>query len=113
MHADDHRGRDVSLLERSAPLRDQLTVTGEHHRLGRIPRHVHRDLPTTVVLERFGDQLSNKTPVAHRGTQYSCVPSSASSRSSYDVRHCCIRGSWVGSAYLGGQPTSIAAGRSS
>jgi hypothetical protein len=27
--------------------------------------------------------------------------------------HCCILGSWVGSAYMGGQPRSMASGRSS
>ena len=27
--------------------------------------------------------------------------------------HCCIPGSWVGSAYMAGQPRAIASGRSS
>ena len=58
VYTDDHRGRYVGRLEDSAPLRDQLTVTGEHDRLGRIRRDVHRDLPATVVLERLGDELS-------------------------------------------------------
>ena len=55
---DDHRGRYVGRLEDSAPLRDQLAVTGEHDCLGRVRRDVHRDLPATVVLERLGDELS-------------------------------------------------------
>jgi hypothetical protein len=42
----------------AAPQRDQLTVTGEHDRLGRIRRHVHRDLSPTVVVEGLGDKLS-------------------------------------------------------
>ena len=58
VYTDDHRGRYVGRLEVTAPLRDQLTVTGEHDGLGRIRRDVHRDLPTTVVLERLGDELS-------------------------------------------------------
>jgi hypothetical protein len=55
---DDHRGRYVGRLEVPAPLRDLLTVTGEHDCLRRIRRHVHRDLPAAVVLERLGDELS-------------------------------------------------------
>ena len=39
--ADDHRGRYVGRLEDLAPLRDQLTVAGEHDRLGRGRRDVH------------------------------------------------------------------------
>ena len=66
VHADDHRRRYVGRLEEPAPLRDQLTVTGEDDRLGRIRRDVHRDLPTTVVLERLGDQLSRHRVSARR-----------------------------------------------
>ena len=55
---DDHRGRYVGRLEDSSPRRDQLAVTGEHDCLGRIRWDVHRDLPTTIVLERLGDELS-------------------------------------------------------
>src|ERR1700716_1228649 len=55
---DDYRGRDVGRLEEPAPRRDQLTVTGEHDCLGRTRGDVHRDVPTTVVLERLGDELS-------------------------------------------------------
>jgi len=58
VYTDDHRGRHVGRLEVPAPLRDPLTVTGEHDCLGRIRRDVHRDLPPTVVLERLGDKLS-------------------------------------------------------
>src|SRR6516165_4798503 len=65
VNADDHRGRYVGRLEDSAPLRDQLTVTGEHDRLGRIWRDVHRDLPTTVVIDRLGDDLSRGWLVLH------------------------------------------------
>src|SRR5215472_17477065 len=65
VYTDDHRGRYVGRLEHSAPLRDQLTVTGEDDCLGRICRDVHRDLPTTVVIERFGDDLSRSWLVVH------------------------------------------------
>src|SRR5256885_11935064 len=65
VNTDDHRGRYVGRLEDSAPLRDQLTVTGEHDCLGRIWRDVHRDLPTTVVLERLGDEFSRGWLVIH------------------------------------------------
>jgi hypothetical protein len=46
-------------------LRDQLTVTGEHDCLGRLCRDVHRDLPTAVVTERLGDDLSGRSLVMH------------------------------------------------
>ena len=36
---DNHRGRHVGRLEGLTPLRDQLTVTGEHDCLGRIGRY--------------------------------------------------------------------------
>src|SRR5436190_14157571 len=65
VNTDDHRGRYVGRLEDSAPLRDQLTVTGEHDCLGWICRDVHRDLPTTVVIERLGDDLSRRWLVMH------------------------------------------------
>ena len=55
---DDHRGQYVGCLEDPSPLRYHLAVTGEHDRLGRIRREVHRDPPTTVVLEALGDELS-------------------------------------------------------
>src|SRR5262249_46583765 len=45
-------------FKKPAPLRDQLTVTGEYDRLGRIWRDVHRDLPTTVVVEPLGDKFA-------------------------------------------------------
>ena len=38
VNTDDHRGRDVGRLKEATPLRDQLTVTGEHDCLGRIQR---------------------------------------------------------------------------
>ena len=68
VHTDDHRGRDVGRLEDFAPPGSQLTVTGEHHRLGRGRRHVDRDLPTTVVLERLGDEPSRAWLVIHGRT---------------------------------------------
>src|SRR5580658_4445820 len=58
MYADDHCGRYVGLLEQPAPLRDSLTVTGEDDCFGRLRWNVHRDLPSTVVLEHLGDKLS-------------------------------------------------------
>ena len=66
VYTDDHRGRDVGCLQEPAPLRDQLTVTGEHDCLGWIRRDVHCDLPTTVVLERLGDELSRYRVGMHR-----------------------------------------------
>src|ERR1700689_5963062 len=58
MYTDDHCGRYVGVLEQPAPLRDSLTVTGEDDCLGRVRWNVHRDLPSTVVLEHLGDKLS-------------------------------------------------------
>src|SRR5215469_3350014 len=58
MYTDDHCGRHVGLLEQLAPFRDSLTVTGEDDCFGRVRWNVHRDLPSTVVLEHLGDKLS-------------------------------------------------------
>src|SRR5262245_6238248 len=58
VHTDDHGRRHVECVKKPAPLRDHLTVTGEYDRVGLIWRDVHRDLPTTVVVERFGDKLT-------------------------------------------------------
>ena len=58
MDADDHGGRYVGLLEQRAPLGDTLAVTGEDDRFGPVRRNVHRDLPSAVVIERGGDELS-------------------------------------------------------
>src|SRR5213078_4797813 len=58
MYTDDHCGRYVGLLDQPAPLRDSLTVTGEDDCFGRVRWNLHRDLPSTVVLEHLGDQLS-------------------------------------------------------
>src|ERR1700733_2740772 len=58
MYTDDHCGRHVGLLEQPAPLRDFLTVTGEDDCFGRVRWNVHRDPPSTVVLEYLGDKLS-------------------------------------------------------
>src|SRR5690348_2074853 len=56
---DDHRRWCVGrLVEECAPLRDQLTVAREQDRLRRIGWDVRRDLPTSVVLERPGHELS-------------------------------------------------------
>ena len=57
MYTDDHCGRYVGLLEQPAPLRDSLTVTGEDDCFGRVRWNAHRDLPSTVALERLGDKL--------------------------------------------------------
>ena len=61
--ADDRRRRDVRRLDDRAPLRDQLTVAGEHDRLGHALREVRGDLPTTVVVERLGDERSRVASV--------------------------------------------------
>src|SRR5580698_2900818 len=58
MYTDDHCGRYVDLLEQPAPLRDFLTVTAEDDCFGRVLWNIHRDLPSTVVLEHLGDKLS-------------------------------------------------------
>ena len=59
MDTDDHCRGYVSCLNGFAPLRDQLTVPSEYDRLGRSRRDIHRDLPTTVVLnESLGDELT-------------------------------------------------------
>ena len=55
---DDHRRRDVKCFEKPTPARDQLTVTGEHHCLRRVRWDVHRDLPSAVVIERLGNEVS-------------------------------------------------------
>ena len=57
VNTDDHRGRHAGCFQDLTPLRDELTVTGEHDCLGRVRRHVHRDLPSTVILERLGNEL--------------------------------------------------------
>jgi len=48
--------RYVGGFKRAAPVRDQLTITGEHDSLVRDRRDVHRQL---TVVERLGDQLSH------------------------------------------------------
>src|SRR5580704_4779716 len=58
MYTDDHCGRYVGLLEQPAPLRDSLTVTGEDDCFRQVRWNVHRDLPSTVVLEPLSDKLS-------------------------------------------------------
>ena len=55
---DDHGRRYVGGLKDTAPLRDQLAVTGEHDCFGQNWRDVHSHLPTTVVVERLGDEFS-------------------------------------------------------
>src|SRR5580693_6472570 len=58
MDTDDHCRRYVGLLQQPAPLRDPLTITGEDDCFGWVWWNVHRDLPSTVVLERLGGNLS-------------------------------------------------------
>src|ERR1700733_15429653 len=58
MRTDDHRGRYAGRLKDTAPLRNQLAITGEHDCLGRLRRDIHRALPATVVLKCLGDELS-------------------------------------------------------
>src|ERR1039458_1416359 len=58
VYADDHCGRYVGLLEQPAPLRDSLAVAGEDDCFRRSRWNAHRDLSSTVVLERLGDKLS-------------------------------------------------------
>jgi hypothetical protein len=58
VRTNDHRGRHVSRLEDLAPGRDQLAVAGEDDGLGRRRRHIDRDLPSTVVVQRLGEKLT-------------------------------------------------------
>src|SRR5689334_14058484 len=58
MCTNDQCGRYAGLLEQPAPLRDALTVTAEDDCFGRVRWNVHRDLPSTVVLEHLCDKLS-------------------------------------------------------
>src|SRR5690242_1190933 len=58
MYTNDHRGRYFGILEQPAPLRDSLTITGKDDCFGSVRWNVHRDLPSTVVLEHLGDKLS-------------------------------------------------------
>src|ERR1051326_1676766 len=55
MRTDDHRGRYVSRLKDTAPLRNQLAITGEHNCLRLLRWDIYRDLPATVVLKHLGD----------------------------------------------------------
>src|SRR4051812_10745702 len=66
VETNDHRGRYVGSLEDPAPLRDQLTVRGEHDCVRNTRRDVHRDLPTTVVIERLGYEISRYRVGTHR-----------------------------------------------
>jgi len=61
MYTDDHGSRNVGSLEQPAPFRNSLTIASEYDQLWRIPRNVHRDLSSTVVLEGFGDELSRQS----------------------------------------------------
>jgi hypothetical protein len=58
MNADDHGRRHVCFFDQAAPLRDFLTVTGEDDCFGRVRWDVDADLPSGVVVERFGDEAS-------------------------------------------------------
>ena len=53
VYADDHCGRPAGLLEQR--LHD---VTGEDDCFGRVRWSLNCDLPSTVVLDRFGHKLS-------------------------------------------------------
>src|SRR6266567_9181930 len=55
---DDHRGWQVGRLEDASPRRDQLAVTGKDDGPGRGRRDIRRDLPSTVVFKRLGDELA-------------------------------------------------------
>ena len=93
MYTDDHRRRHVGRLEVPSPLRDQLTVTREHDCLGRTWRDVHRNLATTVVAERLGNELSRNgrhccwLPFSGLGGQANCgrreIPASPRSRTRF------------------------------
>ena len=54
--ADDHRGRQAGCLRGLLPRRDQLAITGEDDGFWQNWRDICRDLPTTVVVKRLGDE---------------------------------------------------------
>lgn len=51
------------------PLADQLTVAGEDDGLGRIRRHVYRDLPAAVIVERLADDVSRHGEIVASGAR--------------------------------------------
>ena len=58
VNTDDHCGRDIGRLEKPAPPRDPLTVSGEDDSLCRFRWDIDRHLSATVVSKRLGDQFS-------------------------------------------------------
>src|SRR6516165_5805671 len=97
VYSGDHRGRYVGRLEDTAPLRNQLAITGEHDCLWRLRRDIHRNLSATVVLKRLGDERSSdghcRCLVVRSGggavSRISNVqPVSGRARSSVVGRHC-------------------------
>src|SRR5262245_18101232 len=58
MCTDDHRGGQVGRFEDPSPESDQPAVTAEDYGLGGTRRDIRRDLPSTVVVERLGDELA-------------------------------------------------------
>src|SRR5579871_2314024 len=58
VYTDDHSGRHAGLFQQPAPLRDSLTIGGEDDGLRRVRWKVHRNLPSTAVLEHPGNKLS-------------------------------------------------------
>src|SRR5579885_1430298 len=58
VYANDHGRGHIRRFQKPSPRRDHLPVTGEHDRLGRNWRDIHRDLPAIIVVECFSDQLA-------------------------------------------------------
>lgn len=58
VNADDHCRGHVQRCETRAPLRDQLSITGEYDCLRRARWNINGDPTPTVVVERLGDQIS-------------------------------------------------------
>src|SRR5580658_1602472 len=84
MYPDDHRGWYAGLREELAPLRKPLTVTGKDDCFGWGRWDVHRDLPATVVVECFGDELARGCagPLARRSVGLALHPTALLSRDS-------------------------------
>jgi hypothetical protein len=58
MCTDNQGGWYADRLKDTTPLRNQLTITGEHDCPGRLWWDIHRDCPATVVLKCLGDKFS-------------------------------------------------------
>ena len=70
VRADDHDRWHVRSLKSPAPLRDQLTVTGEDDRLRWLRRDVHRDLSAIIVGECLDENFARERVGSRRFRRY-------------------------------------------